>query len=149
MRRHYSRLSWFYLILSDTPDLCSIEGFCDLRTPRIYRPILNLRSFDPEREGHGDHPLFVFVADLNNDDMVRGIQRHHLGDLACKVHGMAFGRDQVPELLTGTIRTKSQPLANIEIVTRHGCDPTVDGSHNAQITVVFAGLNSADRKLRL
>jgi hypothetical protein len=25
----------------------------------------------------------------------------------------------------------------------------VDGSHNAQITVVFAGLNSADRKLRL
>jgi hypothetical protein len=57
----------------------------------------------------------VFVADLNNDDMVRGIQRHVLGDLACKVHRMAFGRAQVLELRTGTIRTKSQPLADIEM----------------------------------
>jgi hypothetical protein len=41
----------------------------------------------------------VFVADLNDDDMVRGIQRHVLGDLACKVHRMTFGRAQISERL--------------------------------------------------
>jgi hypothetical protein len=121
----------------------------NLRPPRIHRLILNLRSFDPERDSHGDHPLFVLVADLNDDNMVRGSQRHVLGDLACKVHSMALGAPQILELRTGMIRTKSQPLADVEIVSRHGCAPTADGSYNAQITVVFAGPNSADRKLRL
>jgi hypothetical protein len=48
--------------------------------------ILDLRPLDPECARQGYHPLFVFVADLNDDDLVRGIQRH-LSDFASQVHG--------------------------------------------------------------
>ena len=78
--------------------------------------IRDLGPFDPKCDRHGSHPLFVLVADLDNDDVVRGIQRHILGDLACKVHSMTLGRAKVFELLPGMIRTKSQPLADVEIV---------------------------------
>jgi len=107
-------------------------------TPRMHRVVLHLRSFDPERDSDSYNALFVFVADLDNDDMVRGIQRHLLGDLSRKVHSMSFGRTQVFALRPDTIRTKAQPLADVEIVTRHGCASTVDLSHNARSGAVFA-----------
>src|SRR5688572_29419083 len=96
-------------------------GFWILCTPRMHRLIFNLYSFNPERDGHSNNALFMFVADLDNDDMVRGIQRHLLGDFASKVHGMAFGTHQVLEFLPGMIRPKSQSFADVEVVTRHGC----------------------------
>ena len=112
----------------------------------MNRPIVNLRSFEPERDGHGYQALFVLVADLNDDNMVRGFQRHILGDPSGEVHGMAFGCAQVLELLADTIRTETKPLADVEKVSRHGCASPADGSHNAQVGVVFAVPNSAYRK---
>ena len=109
----------------------------------MHGPIIDLRSFEPERDGHGYQAFLVFVADLNNDNMVRGFQRHVLGDLSGEVHGMAFGRAQVLELLADTIRPETKPLPDVEKVSRHGCASPADGSHNAQVGVVFAVPNSA------
>src|SRR5215203_3892118 len=86
----------------------------ELRTPRMHRRIIDLGSFEPERDSHGDQALFAFVADLNDDNVVRGFQRHVLGDLSGKVHSMAFGSAQVLELLADTIRTETKPLADVE-----------------------------------
>src|SRR5919112_2060052 len=98
-----------------------------LCAPRGPRPAPVIWLFDGERHRHREHPLFVLVADFDDDDMTCRTERQIACDLTRQARRVALGSLQV---LTARIRNEPWSLADVEVEARNREVLTAGGSRS-------------------